>query len=274
MNISAKTNVLAVVGNPIRHSLSPKIHNFLSEKLGLDYVYTAFEPETMDGVTQALRTLGIRGINVTAPFKYKALELVDEVCEDAKIGGSVNTIVNKNGVLVGHSTDGEGLFLSMKRAGIEIENKKILVLGAGGAAKPVCVMLKNKGAAAVTVKNRTVSRAEELCSDLNSQMKTDIFSSFKEKSVWDVIINTTSVGMGTDETPLPEYDFFDGAAAAVDLIYYPAKTKFLETAESRGLKTLNGLGMLVFQGVIAYEYFTDTKVPETLYEEVLSLVYE
>ncbi len=274
MNISAKTNVLAVVGKPIRHSLSPKIHNFLSKRMGLDYVYTAFEPETMDGVPDAIRTLGIRGINVTAPFKYDALALVDTVCEDAKFAGSVNTIVNENGTLVGHSTDGEGLFLSMKLAGIGIENKKILILGAGGAAKPVCVMLKNKSAASVTVKNRTELRSRDLCRELNQKMNTDIFSVYKENTGWDIIINTTSVGMGTDETPLPETELMAGAEAAVDLIYYPSKTKFLEDAEKQGLKILNGLGMLVFQGVIAYEYFTGVKVPEALFEEVLNLVYE
>lgn len=274
MEITGKTQVLAVVGNPVRHSLSPRIHNFLSERLGLDYVYTAFEPEDMKGVMSAVKTLGIRGINVTAPFKYKALELVDVVSDNARLAGSVNTVVNSGGVLTGYSTDGEGLYMSMELAGFEIRNKKILVLGAGGAAKPVCVMLKNRGAAIVAVKNRTVSRAAELCGDLNASMGTDIFKVYDMEEHFDIIINTTSVGMGSAETPLEDLPLLEGVSGAVDLIYYPEKTTFLKDAESKGARILNGLGMLVFQGILAYEHFTGVKVPAELYGEVLKKVNE
>ena len=274
MNISGKTKVLAVVGKPVHHSLSPTIHNFLSEKLGEDYVYTAFEPETMEQAVDAVKSLGIRGINVTAPFKFDALRLVDVVSENALAAGSVNTIVNNNGVLTGYSTDGEGLYRSMKRAGINIKGKKILLLGAGGAAMPVCAMLKIKGAKAVVVKNRTETKAKELCASLNSKMSTDIFKIFERKEAFDIIINTTSVGLGTDESPVDDLTFFDGVDAAVDLIYHPAKTKFLKDAESRGITILNGLGMLVFQGIIAYEHFTGVSVPENLCEEVFKVLDE
>jgi len=158
--------------------------------------------------------------------------------------------------------------------GIDIKGKKVLVLGAGGASKPICVMLRNRGAVLVTVKNRTESKAALMCDDLNSKMNTNIFKVFKEPEKWDIIINTTSVGMGTDETPLDNEELLSGAEAAVDIIYHPRKTKFLETAERSGLKILNGLGMLVFQGVIAYEYFTGVEVSEKLCREVLELIDE
>ena len=274
MNISGNTKVLAVIGRPARHSLSPKIHNFLSEKLGMDYVYTAFEPDSMKHAADAIRSLGIKGVNVTAPFKVEAMEAVDVLSENAALSGSVNTIVNEDGVLTGYSTDGEGLYASMDRAGISIENKKILVLGAGGVAKPVCVMLKNKGANEVVIKNRTESKAIEICTDLNKKMNTDIFRTYSKSEKFDVIINTTSVGLGTMETPVEDTNLFESASAAVDLIYHPAKTKFLADAEEKGLKILNGLGMLVFQGVIAYEHFTGVKVPDSLSEEVLKLLNE
>ncbi len=274
MNISAKTKVLGVVGKPVRHSLSPAIHNFLSEKLDEDYVYTAFEPETMEQAVAGVKGLGIRGINVTAPFKFDALRLVDIVSENAALSGSVNTIVNNDGVLTGYSTDGEGLYRSMKRAGINVEGKKILLLGAGGAAMPVCVMLKLKGAKAVVVKNRTEAKATELCASLNNKMNTDIFQVFTKKEAFDVIINTTSVGLGTNESPIDDLSFFDGIKAAVDLIYHPAKTKFLKDAEEKGITILNGLGMLVFQAVIAYEHFTGVIVPDSLYEEVFKVLDE
>ena len=274
MNISAKTKVLAVIGKPARHSLSPKIHNFLSEQMGEDYVYAAFEPDSMEHAADAIRSLGIRGVNVTAPFKLDAMRFVDVLSENASVSGSVNTIVNDGGVLTGYSTDGEGLYVSMDRADISIENKKILVLGGGGVAKPVCVMLKNKGACEVVIKNRTESKAIEICSDLNKKMNTDIFRTYSKSESFDIIINTTSVGLGTMETPVEDTNLFDGASAAVDLIYHPAKTKFLADAEEKGLQILNGLGMLVYQGIIAYEHFTGVKVPETLSREVFKLINE
>lgn len=274
MNISGNTKVLAVIGRPAYHSLSPKIHNFLSEKLGMDYVYTAFEPDSMKHAADAIRSLGIKGVNVTAPFKVEAMEAVDVLSENAALSGSVNTIVNEDGILTGYSTDGEGLYASMDRAGISIENKKILVLGGGGVAKPVCVMLKNKGASEVVIKNRTESKAIEICTDLNKKMNTDIFRTYSKSESFDIIINTTSVGLGTMETPVEDTNLFESASAAVDLIYHPSKTKFLADAEEKGLKILNGLGMLVFQGVIAYEHFTGVKVPDSLSEEVLKLLNE
>ncbi len=274
MKISGYTNVLAVVGNPVRHSLSPKLHNFLSEKLGRDYVYTAFEPSSFDGVAQAIKTLGIRGVNVTAPFKYDALASVDVVSENARCSGSVNTIVNEGGTLVGYSTDGEGLYLSMKHAGISTIGKKVMVLGAGGAAKPICVMLKNRGADKVVIKNRTEKRAALLAEDLNRIVNTDIFSVYSGEKSFDLIINTTSVGMGTQECSLDDISLISGAEAVVDIIYYPKKTALLRAAESMGVKILNGIGMLAFQGIIAYEYFTGEKVSEEYYTEALNIIDE
>jgi len=274
MEISGKTELLAVVGKPIRHSLSPKLHNFLSQKLNLDYVYTAFEPQNIPDTFKAIRTLGIKGVNVTAPYKYDALANVDVVSENARFCGSVNTVVNNNGVLTGYSTDGDGLYMSMKLSGIEVENKKILVLGAGGASKPICVMLKQKGAESVYVKNRTVSKAEELCRELNDVMNTDIFKVYVESRDFDIIINTTSVGMGTDENPLDDMGLLDKCIAAVDIVYHPRKTAFMKSAEAKNVKAINGLGMLVFQGIIAYEYFTGVKVPEELFGEVVEYIDE
>ncbi len=274
MNISAKTKVLAVVGKPVDHSLSPAIHNFLSEKLCQDYVYTAFEPETMELAVAAVKNLGIRGINVTAPFKFDALKLVDVVSENAILSGSVNTIVNRGGVLTGYSTDGEGLYRSMKRAGIDIKGKKVLLLGAGGASKPVCVMLKNQGVGDVVIKNRTEAKAAKMCEWLNEKMNTSIFRTFTQKETFDIIINTTSVGLGTKETPIDDLSLYDGTEAAVDLIYHPAKTEFLRAAEEKGITILNGLGMLIFQGIIAYEHFTGVNVPDVLCEEVFKFLDE
>lgn len=274
MNISGYTKLLAVVGKPVSHSLSPKLHNFLAEKLNLDYIYLAFEPENISDTFNAVKTLDIKGLNVTAPYKYDAFKNVDIVSETARLCESVNTVVNNNGVLTGYSTDGEGLYLAMKTSGIDIENKNILVLGAGGASKPICVMLKQKGAASVTIKNRTASKAYELSELLNSSMNTEMFWVYEKPGQFDIVINTTSVGMGSTDTPVDDETVFDFAEAAVDIIYHPKKTTFLKTAEKRGIKTINGIGMLAFQGIIAFELFTGVTVPENLYMEAIRLINE
>ncbi len=274
MEISAKTQLIGVVGNPVKHSLSPKIHNYLAERLNLDYVYTAFEPSSFQNIPDSLRLLGIRGVNVTAPFKTDAMNACDLLSNEAKLCESVNTIVNENGVLKGYSTDGEGLYRFFKYRNIDVLNKKILVLGAGGVSKAVCVMLKNHGVAGVYVLNRTEQKACALVDSLNDDMNTDIFSVYNNEDDYQIIINATSVGLGTDETPVSKLSMFNCAETAVDLIYYPRKTKFLYDAESMGLKVYNGIGMLVYQAVIAFEYFTGANVPDEICGEVMKLINE
>ena len=274
MDITSKTSLLAVVGNPVRHSLSPEIHNFISQKLDLDYVYTAFEPDGIGNALKSVKSLGIRGINVTAPYKYDAYDMVDVLSDSAKEAGSVNTIVNDNGMLIGYSTDGDGLYYAMANEDISIDNKKVLLLGAGGAAEPICVMLYKRGAKKVTILNRTKEKAIKLSSGLNNRLDTDIFDVYDNDDKFEIIINTTSVGMGTDENSLADLSLLHHAQTAIDIIYFPRKTAFLKAAEQAGLKTMNGLGMLVSQAVLSYEHFTGTKVSKELYREVLKHVDE
>lgn len=274
MDITSSTSVLGVVGKPVKHSLSPKIHNYLSKKLGLDYVYVAFEPDDISSVLKAVKDLGIRGINITAPYKYDAYNLVDVKSDSAIASGSVNTVVNNNGVLTGYSTDGEGLHHAMATENICIENKNVILLGAGGAAEPVCVMLHKYGATKVSILNRTTEKAQKLADNLNARLNTDIFSVYKKGDVCEMIINTTSVGMGTDENCLSMPELLENAETAIDIIYHPRETAFLRMSHNAGLKTMNGLGMLVSQAVLAFEYFTGVKVSYELYQEVLNYINE
>lgn len=271
MKITGKTKQLAVIGWPIEHSLSPRLHNLIAQKLGHDCVYTALpvKPEDIEAAVAGIRALGIRGINATAPHKYDALRLVDVVDPEAEKYGSVNTIVNRGGVLYGYSTDGEGLYRSMHRAGIEPRGKNVLVLGAGGAARPVCVMLASRGAENITVINRTQSRAEELSRFVAEKCGFEVKTQRRD-SHYNIVINCTSLGMehNSDACPTEDFSMLDSTSAAVDLIYAPPETVFLKRARERGAKTLNGLGMLIYQGIAAYEQFMDTEVPDNIYDEL------
>lgn len=275
--VNAKTKVAAVIGWPIDHSLSPKLHNFIAEKMGHDLVYTALpvKPEDVAGAIEGVRTLGIIGINATAPHKFDALSLVDEVDEDAKMYGSVNTVVNRDGRLKGYSTDGPGLAMSMKRNGIEIAGKNVLIYGAGGVASPVCVMLASEGVGSITVINRTEARAVALKESVKAAcgFEINIAKEWKDKK-FDIIMNCTSMGMlhNIDECPLEDFSFVDENTTAIDLIYNPPKTKFLKKAEEKGAKTMNGLGMLVYQGIIAYEKFMDCVLPKDMGEQVIDML--
>lgn len=274
MEITGKTGLLAVLGNPIKHSLSPKIHNFLSEKLGRDYVYVAFEIPDVTKALDSVKSLGICGVNVTSPFKEQAAIYVDELNTEARAIGSVNTVVNKDGKLYGYSTDGEGLYRSLIYENVDVCGKNVLVVGAGGASKAVLAMLAENGAKSVNVMNRTAEKAEKLCGKFNGFFDSDIFSVYDDNKKFDIVINTTPVGMGSDECPVSDLSVLDWAEAAVDLIYYPRETEFLKRARQRGIKTVNGLGMLAFQGVLAYELFTGEKVPDKHWRKVLEIIDE
>lgn len=273
MEVTGKTIQLGIIGKPVEHSFSPKMHNFISNMLGNDYIYSAFlvEPDDLGDAIRGMRALNIRGINVTAPHKIEVMKYLDEVSEQARLLGSVNTVVNRNGKLFGYNTDSEGFYMSLKKAGIEVEGSKILVIGCGGVVKPTVTRIIQAQPKSVTIVNRTKQKAEAMAESLKSltgfSVKTEI-----EDFDFDIVINTTSAGMEPQEDALPtdaveeieNLDFINGGTAAVDMIYNPAETKFLRLARERGAKTLNGLDMLIYQGILAYELFTDTKLPDDI----------
>ncbi len=274
MEITGSTGLLAVLGNPIKHSLSPKIHNYLSARLNKDYVYVALEIPDVSRAIDGIRALGICGVNVTSPFKEKTVSGVDELDEEARAVGAVNTIVNRDGKLFGYSTDGEGLYRALLYENVDVVGKNVLVIGAGGASRAILAMLGRRGAGSVFVKNRTEAKAAELCGKFNEFYDCNVFRVYKSNEKFDIVINTTPVGMGTDDCPIDDESVFDWAEAAVDLIYYPKQTKFLRLADEKGIKTVNGIGMLAFQGILAYELFTGAEVPRRLWRRVLELIDE
>ena len=282
LKINGKTKQLALIGNPVGHSLSPEIHNFMSDQLGNNYVYTAFCVDNKDvkAALDGMRALGIRGLNVTAPHKQEVMKYLDWISEDSRLQGSVNTIVNDNGILKGYTTDGDGFYRSLVAEGIKVCGKRILILGAGGVAKPIAMRLIKENPSSVTILNRTTQKAYELAKELYEQMGYEVQTSADVKA-YDLVINTTSAGMGelknvlpTDSIPgLSSFDIVNKNTAVADLIYNPEKTLFLEECEKRGAKIINGLGMLIYQAVISYELFTNTAVNDEIVTQIKEKIF-
>lgn len=282
MNVTAKTKHLGIIGNPVGHSFSPLMHNFISDYVGNDCVYTAFpvENSNLKDAVAGLRALGIQGVNVTAPHKVAVMEYLDDIDDTAKVLGSVNTIVNKNGKLIGYNTDSEGFYMSLVKSDIEIKNKNILVMGCGGVVMPIVVRMIKENPNSITLLNRTKSKAESLGEKIYAMTGFNILTDL-DFDECDVLINTTTAGMGEQKDKLPQEniselknkDIFSNAQAAVDLIYNPECTMFLAEAKKRGIKTLNGLDMLIYQGILSYELFCDVTLPENMAELIRKEVF-
>jgi len=255
---------LAVIGDPIAHSLSPKLQNFLIRHFALPFNYEALQIRQNDlpEMMQRLRDGEFRGINVTLPHKQAVMAFLDEVDATAAKIGAVNTIVVKAGGLVGYNTDARGFSRSLETAGIAVTNRKAFVLGAGGAARGVVFALLQANVGQIIVCNRSVERAETLLAAFANHAPTHQLQNvpWPERAGWlkknkvDLLINTTRVGMHPhdDESPLPDH-VFTAQMAVVDLVYNPVQTRFLRAANSAGAKIVNGLGMLIYQGVAALE---------------------
>lgn len=273
--LSGKTKQLAIIGDPVEHSKSPQMHKVFAELTNEDYIYTALhvKSENLEEAIKGIRALNFAGVNVTAPHKFNVMGLLDEISDEALKFGSVNTVVNKNGRLVGYNTDAHGFYKSLIKAGFEIKDKDVLIFGAGGATQPVVVLFAMIGAKSITVLNRTPERSKRLA-DYVYKMVGYTVETEKKKTHYDVVINTTSAGMApqTDKMPGENLDFIDENTNVADMIYNPWETLFLKEAKKRGANTVNGMGMLIYQGILAYELFTGSKLPDNAYEEAEKVV--
>jgi shikimate dehydrogenase len=262
---TATTSVAAVIGDPVRHSLSPVIHNAAFEALGLDWVYVALEvaaggvPEAFAGV----RALGLRGLSVTTPHKEAAAAACDALAGDATSLAAVNCVVNEAGTLVGHSTDGYGFVAALRdEAALDPRGCACVVLGAGGAARSIALALSGAGAGEVAVVNRTPARAEGAVALLGATGRVvapdDVGTTV---GAADLVVNATTVGMGDDGgLPLDPSALRAGQVVA-DIVYEPRRTPLLAAAEQAGARTLDGLPMLVHQAAIAFELWTGVAAP-------------
>ena len=274
--ITARTNVLCVIGHPIEHSMSPIMHNAALKDLSLDYVYVAFNipPNDLKKAVLGFKMFSIKGINVTIPYKEKIIPYLDEIDPLAEKIGAVNTIKNEGKYLIGKNTDASGAKKALLDAGCEITGKKALILGAGGAAKAVGFAI-SEDLDAVYIANRTEKRAIKLAKDLTN--KTTIKAVGKNMSIntlknlvndVDILINTTPLGMYPDieESPISK-EMLHNNLFVFDIVYNPLETRLLKEASKIGCKTLGGLDMFVNQGALAFEWWTGKKPNLNLMKE-------
>ena len=255
MIIDAQTRLYGIIGSPVRHSLSPIIHNGAFRRMGLNAVYLAFEVESLEEAMRGIRGLGIRGVSVTLPFKTQVLPFLDEIEATARKIKAVNTLVNQDGKLVGYNTDWQGAIEALEDK-IDLMGKNILLLGAGGTARAIGFGLKEKGCH-VFVSNRTPEKAEELAKDLDFVYQP--LSSMDGRKI-DIIIIATSVGMIPHHSEIPLHpNLLKEGMIVMDVVYQPLKTKLLQAAEEIGCRTIGGVEMLARQAAGQFAIWTGIK---------------
>jgi len=247
--ISGATRVAAVIGSPVRHSLSPALHNAAFAQLGLDWVYVALQVDAgrAGEALQAMRVLGLGGMSVTMPHKEDVAAAVDSLDPAATALRSVNTVVPQpDGTLRGYSTDGAGFVASLEAAGESVSGRTVAVLGAGAAARAIIDAMARSGATRITVVNRTASSAEAAASLAGPVGAVGSMAHVRDA---DLVVNATSVGMGSVDLPCDASVLRAGQVVA-DIVYHPRRTALLDAAAAAGARTVEGLGMLVHQAVL------------------------
>lgn len=266
--MDSNTVLFGVIGDPIRHSKSPTMLNRAFLEKGINGAYAAFHviPGQLEQAILGVRSLGFRGLNVTIPHKIEVMAFLDEIHEGARAAGAVNTIVNENGRLIGYNTDGIGYVRSLKEeVQSDLSGKNIVVLGAGGAARGILWALAQEKPASILLANRTEEKALELAAYFSPELRISAipWSSLQEVCRnADVVINTTSVGMSPNIDAVPiDATWLKPGSIASDLIYNPLITTFLEQAQRHGCHIHSGLGMFIYQGAYAFEYWTGQSAP-------------
>jgi len=251
--------VFGLLGNPVEHSLSPPMHEAAYDELGLDARYVTFEPDPDDAVEaiEAAETLGIEGLNVTIPFKRNVLDAVDADPLAERIG-AVNTVDFSTSPPTGYNTDAAGVERALERHGVDLGAATAVVVGAGGAGRAVAFTLADAGAD-VTIANRTVERAEELAAETGADA-AGLAALPELVSESDLLVNTTSVGMEEDRSPVPA-DCLHADLTVMDAVYAPLDTRLLRDARDAGAETIDGAWMLLYQGVVAFERWTGEDAP-------------
>ncbi len=278
MYIDTDTTYLGLFGNPVKHSLSPLMHNLTLQKMGLNCIYLPFkvDPINLGDAVAAVRSLNIRGVNVTIPFKEAVLKYLDELSEEARACGAVNLISNENGCLVGYNTDGKGFLAAIKEKRVPLKGRALFI-GAGGAARSLAYELARTGVKHIDfldINHKAAERLAEFITSANS-INTDAALMSEEKFMElsreaDIIINCSPVGMypHNDQSPVSLLDV-SKETVICDVIYNPLTTKFLLMAQDKGVQTVNGLSMFVNQGALTLEIILGIKPPVDYMKEVV-----
>lgn len=284
MDINGKTRLIGLIGNPVEHTLSPVIHNGMSERMDISSVYVPFQVEK-EGLEEAVKgayELNILGMNVTVPHKNQVMEYLADVDEDARRIGAVNTLVRAEELhgYKGYNTDMMGLRRQIQEDGIELKGKTVVILGAGGAAKAVVYMCLLENAGKIYLLNRTIHKAECIAKEMNQvfthgteenkviPLALSDYTVIPESDL--VVFQATSIGLApnADQVVLEDPAFYRKIKTGVDLIYNPADTKFMKLVTKHGGRAYNALKMLLYQGVIAYELWHNIKVPEDVIADI------
>jgi shikimate dehydrogenase len=270
MAISGKTQVCGVIGDPITHTLSPAMHNAAFNHLKLDFAFLAFQVKAanLENAVRGMRGLGIRGLNVTMPHKTAVTQHLDEVDSTVKFLGSANTILNEGDKLLGFNTDGVGALRALRENGVNPAGKKLLLLGAGGAAKAIAYALA-KEAGALCILNRAPEKATALADALNRMFGKKVVGDALSPSVIqknlhdaDVLINATSVGMHPSiSQSLVAPQWLKPDLTVMDIVYNPVETKLAKEAKAAGAKVISGVEMLLYQGAASFEIWTGLVAP-------------
>ena len=287
--ITGHTELIGLMAYPIRHSSSPAMQNEAFAKLGLDYAYLAFEVDndTLEDAVKGLRALRMRGSNVSMPNKTVVHKYLDKLSPAAEMCGAVNTIVNDDGVLTGHITDGIGYMAALKDNDIDVIGKKMTIVGAGGAATAIEIQAALDGVAEMSifnVKDKFWANAEETVRKINEKTNckatlydlADLDKLKEEIADSYLFANATGMGMKPLEgnTYSPDKSFFRPDLIVTDVVYFPRETEMLRMAKEVGCKTMNGLGMMLFQGSAAFELWTGQPMPIEYMKDILDIKYE
>lgn len=270
MNITAKTKVCAVIGNPVEHSLSPAIHNEAFRQEGLDICYTAFRVEDLPGAMRGVRALGILGLSVTIPHKVAVLDYLDEVDEIARGIGSVNTVIRKGEKLVGYNSDGMGALRALEDAGVDLRGKRVLLIGSGGAARAIAFTLgRQAGLREMVLLGIDLRECGNLCQDLGRNLSVPVrWEPFSRAAMnrllpeADGLIHCTPVGMHPKEgESLATREDLRPGQFVFDIVYTPLRTRLLEEAASAGCRVIPGVEMFIHQAVFQFELWTGRPAP-------------
>ena len=272
MTIDGKTRTCGLIGNPVEHTLSPVIHNTLAQRLEHNMVYVPFRVEE-GRVAEAVKgayALNLLGMNVTVPYKSEVIGSLKEIDPLAENIGAVNTLVRTEGGYKGYNTDMEGLYRAMESEGIRIKGEDIILLGAGGAARAVAYLCASKGAATVYMLNRTIDKAQAVAGEVNRATGAEVivpmaladYGKLPDRQF--LAIQGTSVGLfpNVEDVVIADKEFYRKIHTGFDLIYSPWETKFMRLVKENGGKAYNGIKMLLYQGIIAYELWNHVSVSE------------
>ena len=283
-DVTGKTAVCGLIGNPVEHTLSPLIHNTLSQLLGMELVYVPFlvEEERVGEAVKGAYALNIKGLNATVPHKSAVIPHLCEVDELAARIGAVNTLVRKDGGYKGYNTDMPGLYRQLQSEGVELAGKEVILLGAGGAARAVAFMCVQYGAQKVYILNRTLEKAQAVAKEVNESFGKEclipmaLSDYHRIPKMEYLVIQGTSIGLSpnVDDVVIDDPEFYELVETGVDLIYKPAETKFMKLVKATGAEAYNGLKMLLYQGIIAYELWNDIVIPDEMAEVVYQRMKE